>query len=153
MDAPNKFLVPERNPITHAKHKREVFWQIILPMLIGIFLVVGLVTVILFTGPATSAELSRWADVSMIWLILPSLFVAFVFLIILIAFTYLISVVLKMTPRYARIVQLYFEIGKYRISHISDQITAPFVKSRSIWAVVRHPGRFVKRPPDKNNPA
>ena len=153
MDAPNKFLVPERNPITHARHRREVFWQIILPMLIGILLVVGLVAGIIITGPTSTAELSRWADVSMIWLILPSLFVAFVFLVILIAFTYLISVVLKMTPRYARIVQLYFEIGKYKVSHFSNQVTAPFVKSRSIWAVVRHPGRFVKHSPDKNNPA
>jgi hypothetical protein len=52
-----------------------------------------------------------------------------------------------MTPYYARIIQQYFEIGKYKVSHFSNQITAPFVKTRSIWAVVRHPGRFGKQPP------
>ncbi len=149
MDAPNKYLVTERNAITHAKHRKEVFWQITLPMLIGVLLALIAVTAIIFSTTVTAADLSRWADVSTIWLILPSLVITLIFLAILIAFTYLISVVLKFTPRYARIVQNYFEIGKYKISHITDQITAPIIKSRSIWAVVRHPGRFAKRPVDE----
>ncbi len=148
MDAPNKFLVPARNPLTHAKHRREVFWQIILPMAIGILLVVMVVAVIIFSGTTTTSDLSRWADVSMIWLILPSLFIALLFLIILIAITYLITVVLRMTPRYARIVQLYFEIGKIKVSHISNQITEPFIKTRSTWAAFRHAGRLGKPPSD-----
>jgi len=150
MNAPNKYPIVERNPITHAKHRREAFWQIIFPMLIGIILVVTVVAVIIFSGTTSTSDLSRWADVSLIWLILPSLFIALIFLTILIAFTYLISVVLKMTPRYARIIQIYFEMGKYRVSHISNQITAPFIKTRSMWAVVRHPGRFGKQPPHEN---
>jgi hypothetical protein len=150
MNAPNKYPIVERNPITHAKHRREAFWQIIFPMLIGIILVVTVVVVIIFSGTTSTSDLSRWADVSLIWLILPSLFVALIFLTILIAFTYLISVILKMTPRYARIIQIYFEMGKYRVSHITSQITAPFIKTRSMWAVVRHPGRFGKRPPHEN---
>ena len=150
MDAPNKHLIPERNPITHAKHRREVFLQITLPMLIGVLLVMAVVAVIIFSGTTTTSDLSRWADVSLIWLILPSLVIALLFLIILSAFIYLITVVLQMTPRYARIIQLYFEIGKYRVGQISTQITEPFVKARSIWAVVRHPGRFGKQPPNNH---
>jgi ABC-type sugar transport system permease subunit len=149
MEVPNKYLVPERNPVTHSKHRREVFWQIILPMLIGLLLVLTVVSIIIFSGTSSTSELSRWADVSMIWLILPSLFIALLFLIFLIAFTYLITVVLRMTPRYARILQLYFETGKYRVNLISDKITDPIIKSKGIWAVMRHPGRFVKPPPDE----
>jgi uncharacterized membrane protein len=149
MDTPNKYLVPERNAITHAKHRKEVFWQITLPMLIGLLLALLVVVVIIFSTTTTAADLSRWADVSTIWLILPSLVITLIFLAILIAFTYLISVVLKFTPRYARIVQIYFEIGRYRISHIADQITDPIIKTHSIWAVVRHPGRWGRRPVDE----
>ena len=150
MDAPNKLLVPERNPLTHAKHKREVFWQIMLPMLIGVLIVLTVAFLIIFTGPQSSSDLSRWADVSMIWLILPSLFIALIFLIILSAFVYLITVVLRITPRYALIVQLYFEIAKHKVSYYSNRITQPIIKTKGIWAVVRHPGRFVK-PPMKDN--
>src|SRR4030043_691586 len=113
MDVPNKYLVPERNPVTHAKHRREVFWQIILPMLIGLLLVLTVVSIIIFSGTSSTSELSRWADVSMIWLILPSFFIALLFLIILIAFTYLITVVLRLTPRYTRILPLSFVSGGY----------------------------------------
>jgi hypothetical protein len=146
MDAPHKLLVSERNPLTHAKHKREVFWQILFPMLIGILLVLSVAFVIIFTGPQSSSDLSRWAAVSTIWLILPSLFFALIILIILSAFVYLITVVLRITPRYALIIQLYFEIAKNKVSYYSNKITEPIIKTRGIWAVVRHPGRFAKRP-------
>ena len=149
MDAPNKLMVTERNPLTHAKHKREVFWQIIIPMLIGVLLVLSVAFGIIF-GFQSSSDLSRWADVSTIWLILPSLFFAFIILIFLSAFIYLITIVLRITPRYALIVQLYFEIAKHKVSYYSDRITEPIIKTRGIWAVVRHPGRFVK-PPVKDN--
>jgi uncharacterized BrkB/YihY/UPF0761 family membrane protein len=148
MDSPNKLLVPERNPLTHAKHKREVFWQIMLPMLIGVLLVLTVAFLIIFTGPQSSSDLSRWADVSTIWLILPSLFITLIFLIILSSFVYLITVVLRITPRYALIVQLYFEIAKHKVSYYSNRITQPIIKTKGIWAVVRHPGRFVKHPVD-----
>ena len=149
MDTPNKLMITERNPLTHAKHKREVFWQIMLPMLIGVLLVLSVAFVIIF-GFQSSSDLSRWADVSTIWLILPSLFFAFFFLILLSAFVYLITVVLRITPRYALIVQLYFEIAKHKVSYYSNRITQPIIQTKGIWAVVRHPGRFVK-PPMKDN--
>jgi uncharacterized BrkB/YihY/UPF0761 family membrane protein len=149
MDALNKLMVTERNPLTHAKHKREVFWQIMIPMLIGVLLVLSVAFGIIF-GFQSSSDLSRWADVSTIWLILPSLFFAFIILIFLSAFVYLITIVLRITPRYAFIVQLYFEIAKHKVSYYSDRITEPIIKTRGIWAVVRHPGRFVK-PPVKDN--
>jgi hypothetical protein len=58
-----------------------------------------------------------------------------------------------MTPQYARIIQLYFETGKFKVSYYSDKITAPFIKTRSMWAVIRHPGRYGKQPPIENDRA
>ncbi len=151
MEAPKKLVLPERNPLTHAQHRKDVFWQITIPMMVGILLVLVAVAVVLLSATHAATNLSRWADVSLIWLILPSLLIAFIFLIILIAFTYLITIVLKMTPQYARIIQLYFETGKYKVSFYSNKITAPFIKTRSMWAVIRHPGRYGKQPPVEND--
>ena len=148
MEAPKKIVLPERNPLTHAQHRKDVFWQITIPMMVGILLVLIAVTVVLLSATHATTNLSRWADVSLIWLILPSLLIAFIFLIILIAFTYLITVVLRITPPYAHLIQLYFETGKYKISFYSDKITEPFIKTRSMWAVIRHPGRYGKHSPD-----
>lgn len=146
MDSPNRFLDHAPNPITHARHRREVFWQIIFPLLLAFLLLGTVVAILIFSGTST-ADLSRWADVSLIWLILPALIIALLFLIILVAIIYLITVVLQMTPRYARIIQLYFEIGKYKISHITNQITEPIIKVRSLWSILSYPRRSSKRSP------
>jgi len=147
MEAPNKLILPERNPVTHARHRREVFWQIIIPMMLGILLVLVAVTIVILSATHAATNLSRWADVSLIWLILPSLLIAFIFLTILIAFTYLISIVLKKTPPYAHLIQQYFETGKNKVSFYSNKITDPIVKTRSVWAVLAHPSRYGKQPP------
>ena len=147
MENPKKFILPERNPVTHSRHRKEVFWQITIPLMIGILLVLVAVTVVLLSATHAATNLSRWADVSLIWLILPSLLIAFIFLVILIGFTYLISIVLKMTPPYAHLLQQYFETGKSKIIFYSNKITEPIVKTRSVWAVFAHPSRYGKQPP------
>ena len=142
MDGSNRHLLPERNPKTHALHRREVFWQIMLPLLIGILFVLAAIAAIVFFATQPASELGRWADVSLIWLILPSLFIALIILIILIGFVYAITLLLRLTPRYARIVQLYFEIGKARISQVSNLAIEPILRIRSLSAVLRRFGRW-----------
>ncbi len=65
----------ERNQRTYRQHRREVWWQVFLPLVIGI-LVIGSVS-----GGLVAAEYrdaSVWADVSLIWLILPVCFLALI---------------------------------------------------------------------------
>jgi len=150
MNAPGPHRLHERNPKTHAEHRREVFWQITLPLIIGILLVLAAVGAIVFSATQPLTDLARWADVSLIWLILPSLFFAFIMLVILMGIVYGISMLLKIVPRYARILQLYFETGKSKVNQLSNRIVEPFVKTRSIWAVVRRLGRWGNRPLDKS---
>lgn len=142
MDGSNRHLLPERNPKTHAAHRREVFWQILLPLLIGFLFVLAAIAAIVFFAAQPASELDRWADVSLIWLILPSLFIALIILVILIGFVYAITLLLRLTPRYARIVQLYFEIGKARISQVSNLTIEPILRIRSLSAVLRRFGRW-----------
>lgn len=149
MEPPNKYLLPERNPITHAKHRKEVFWQIIFPMLIGVLLVLVVSIIVLLSATHEATNLSRWADVSLIWLILPSLFFALLLLIFLGGVVYLVTVLLQITPRYACIIQNYFELGKYKVIQISHQITSPIVKGKSMWAVVRNVGKLGRQPPEE----
>jgi sensor histidine kinase YesM len=146
LEPPNSSRLPERNPVTHAQHKKEVLWQITFPMLIGVLIMILMLVFVYYTITVGSSDLSRWADVSLIWLILPSLFLALIFLAFIAAFIYLISMVIHITPRYSRALHLYLELAKSRVVQISDQITDPIVKARSIWAVVRHPGKLGRRP-------
>jgi len=91
MENKPKFQVPERNPATHAIHRREVFWQITFPLIIALLLILGLVGVVIFAGFQGLGEVSRWADVSLIWLLLPALVVVLVMLLMLSGVVYLIT--------------------------------------------------------------
>jgi sterol desaturase/sphingolipid hydroxylase (fatty acid hydroxylase superfamily) len=141
MDTHNRFENVERNPKTHAEHRREVFWQISLPLLIGVLLILAIVIGVIFSATQPITEVSRWANISMIWMIMPALFFALLFMIILAGLVYAISVLFHHVPRYAAIVQLYLERGKEKVNQFSNQIVEPILKTRSTWAVVRWIGR------------
>src|SRR5512137_1845356 len=110
METLTKSNLPERNPETYAQHKKEVFWQIMFPMLIGILILFGMLAIIFYSVRAGVSDLSRYADVSLIWLIIPSLLVALIFLIFLAAIIYLFTVVLRILPRYSHLILLYIEV-------------------------------------------
>jgi len=149
MDLPNERRLPERNPKTHAEHRREVFWQITLPLVVGILLVLTAIAAIVFFATQPAPELNRWAGVSLIWLILPSLFIALIFLVILIAFIFAITMLLRLTPRYAQVIQSYFEIGAAKVRQIANFLTEPILKINSFLAVLQHIVRWGRKPVDE----
>jgi len=62
----------ERNPVTQAIHRRQVFWQITLPLVI---LAVIFLALIVLISLSQAGYQSRWADISAIWCLCPNLFV------------------------------------------------------------------------------
>jgi hypothetical protein len=145
MDTQNRSLHLERNPKTHAEHRREAFWQITFPLLMGILLLLAAVAVIILSATQAVTDVGRWADVSLMWLILPSLFFTLILLALLIGFVYLISILLRLIPHYALILQLYFEAGKNKVRQLSNQSIEPIVRIRSTWAAVRYAARLGKK--------
>lgn len=145
MDTQNRSLHLERNPKTHAEHRREAFWQITFPLVIGILLLLAAVAVIIISATQPVTDVGRWADVSLMWLILPSLFFALILLVLLIGFVYLISYLLRLIPHYALVVQLYFEAGKNKISQLSNLSIEPILRIRAIWAAMRYAARLGRK--------
>ena len=74
MDEKPEFVLPERNPKTHAAHRKEVGWQITLPLIIGCLLLALLMTGVIWSAAGANPELRRWADISLVWTLLPALF-------------------------------------------------------------------------------
>ena len=134
MENKPKFQLPERNPATHAAHRREVFWQITFPLIIALIMILGLVTGVIFAGFKGVGEVSRWADGSLIWLLLPALVVVLVMLFILSGVVYLITRLLAVLPGYARLAQNFFYLVQVRVKSISDKLVEPVLKLRSFKA-------------------
>ena len=134
MENKPKFVLPERNPVTHAAHRREVFWQITFPLILALLILLGLAGFVIYAGFQGSANVSRWADVSLIWLLMPAVFVTLVVLIILTGVVYLVSKLLGVLPGYARLVQNFFYLAQVRIKSIADKAVEPVLKLRSFKA-------------------
>jgi hypothetical protein len=149
MNAKKEFVLPERNPKTHAEHRREVFWQITVPLLVGILLFLAAVAGIIFSATQPASEVGRWADISLVWLILPALVIALLFFVLLAGLVYAITKLLGLTPRYAHLVQLYFERGKEKVRQITHILVEPFIKAHSLSAAARQAGRSVKKQVDE----
>lgn len=149
MDRSSKRLYPERNPETHAAHKREVFWQITLPLAIGILLMLAVLVAIVLSATRPVTDVSRWASVSLMWLILPSLIALLILLAITVGLVFAITQLLKVFPRYARIIQLFFERVKAKISQLSDRIAEPILRINSFWAAARRATQLGRRAAQK----
>jgi hypothetical protein len=122
-----------RNPQTEALHRREVFWQITVPLMIGgvIFAAFVILTII-----ANASLASQGADVALIWLlILPILMTLLVF-VILAAMVYGLWKLLALLPGKMYQVQNIFQKIQAFVRMASDKLVEPFLKVHSTSASV-----------------
>jgi hypothetical protein len=151
MNTNKPFVLPERNPLTHARHKHDVLLQITLPLVIGGLLIVLAIAGIIWSaagGPA-SGEVNRWANVSLIWLILPALFFVLLGTVILIGLVYAVTKLLAVLPGYARLTQDWFVRLGGKVRLVSDKVVEPFLKAHSFSAGTRQAGRSVRNQVDE----
>jgi hypothetical protein len=146
MDIENQPEQLKRNPKTHAIHKREVFWQITMPLLVGILLILAAVGAIVFSTLQPITEVGRWASVSLMWLILPALIFALLFLALVAGLIYAVSFLLGVIPHYTLMIQLYIEQARSKIGQLLDLSTEPILRLRSMWAVIRYASRRRRKP-------
>ncbi len=126
--------LPEPNPITMARHHREVLRQITVPFVIGlaVFLfVVGLAWL------ATASKAAIWADISTMFLIILLFFMFFIFTAVLVALVVLTQQLVKLLPPYTRRVQDYSELATYYAQVYSNKTVAPIVKAQASTASMR----------------
>jgi len=131
-----------RNPITHQRHRREVFWQITFPIL-----AVSLILLILAVLAAglTAASASTWADISLIYMIIPALFFSLLIMILFAALVYLILRLLHILPFYFFKGHNWFLLVNLRVGRIGDNLTEPFVRLRAWKAGAGALGRQMRR--------
>jgi len=134
MDDYQPSALPERNPVTHRAHRRQVLLQITIPFIIVLVIFLA-VSVLVTMGPDDAV--SRWGDASLIWLIVPQLFVCLVFLILLGALAFGIVRLIQILPVYARQLQNFFNLIGLRTRNITDAVVEPFLRAQSFGAKIK----------------
>lgn len=145
MENQKRMLQSERNPKTHAQHRREVFWQIILPLIAGVLLLLAALAVIILSATQPVTELRRWADVSLVWIILPSLFFAFIPLVILVGLVYGVSKILQAVPVYTHKIQRFLERVSGNITRLADLMAEPVLRIHTFRAAVQRLSKFLQK--------
>ena len=103
MNAPH----PKPQHRTYLAHKKQAIWQIILPVVIAGLLMVGALILLYLGVTRGGTDLSRWAEISTIWLTIPVGVGAFIMLGVLSAVVYGLGRALGIIPVYTVIVQRY----------------------------------------------
>jgi hypothetical protein len=132
----------ERNQITFQRHRKEVFWQITAPIGIGGLFLLVLSVLAIFMEPG---EISRWADISLIWLIIPAMLVTFITFVMLAASIYGIIMLIQVLPYYSlRLLNWFILVGGY-VRDIGNRAVDPVLRLKSFNASLKTLGRQISR--------
>jgi len=120
-----------RDQIVYQKHRREVFLQITLPVLVGIGLfIVAFILVIMSGRQGASQE----ADVALIWLLILPIFMTLIGCVIVGALVYGIWKLIEVLPGNMYKLQNALVMVRNKVSSFSSYSTAPFIKAQSVSA-------------------
>ena len=105
------------------KHRHDLTWQIIVPIVvIGLIIIAGAV----FISLGETGSISLWSDISLIWILLPALFMAFFVVVIMAAAIYGMARLAKATPRFtARAQELTWQAAR-GIQKVAGATVKPF---------------------------
>lgn len=112
---------PVRSPSLRA-HRRQVFWQILVPFLAMTGLIVA-GAVLVVSGAAASTRV--WADVSLIWILAPMLVLALLLAVLLGSAIYGLAKLAQVMPRYTSRLQDLVAGAAGVVRRTADGITKP----------------------------
>lgn len=118
-------LLQERNPKTEAAHRQQVLWQVTVPLILGIILILVLAVLTTLAGTGTVHVLG---DISMIWLILPTLVILFVFTAIFGGLAYLVIRLIGALPRLALKAHHLIKGLQEKLTRAADAAVKPVIK-------------------------
>lgn len=137
---------PERNPKTHAAHRKQVWWQITLPLVIGCLLLALAFVGVIWAAAGANDQVSRWADISLICLTPLPIFFGLLGLGVLIGLTILTSKLLSALPGFAWRVHLFFAYLQQKTLKASNGLVAPALRLKGWTAAARRARQVVTQP-------
>lgn len=128
---------PKPNPVTQRKHRQEVLWQITLPLALGALLVLAAGAGVVYAGATQTGPVDRWASISIIWLIIPTMFLTLIFLVVTAGLAYGIIWLIGALPKYTRQIQDVFVLIDAQVRKAADAIVEPTLRVQSFTAGLR----------------
>ena len=122
---------------SYQSHRKQLWTQILLPVL---FAVLIFIAVIVLTSLATfrdKGDVSRWAAISTIWLVMPVMVAGLIFLILLMVMIYLLARVTTLIPPYAYQAQRIVYRIEGGVKRIAEMIRRPVLALQEFVGLVK----------------
>jgi len=116
------------------QHKRDVIWQIWLPVAFGAIAMLTLGLLAAFSLQTGTDASVRWGHVATIWLMLPVFIVGLMIFILIIGIIVAVMKLTEILPGYTSILQMYARIITAKILTLSDKSVQPVVQVRTLKA-------------------
>lgn len=113
------------------RHHRQAFWQIYLPLAVGmaVFLTLGIMVVV--SQETGNPELGRWAAIAAIWIILPLLAAGIVIFLFNLLFIFLFHKANSALPDYGRLARFYFYQAAARVQSLANRLSEPAISAQA----------------------
>lgn len=122
---------------SYRNHRRQLFWQILLPIILTALLCVGLIVLINIAAFRNNGDVARWAAVSTIWIVIPIIFGLVIVLALLGGLVYLMAKLLRVTPTYTGLAQEYVHKAAGYIRRGADVVVKPIFLIDGLGASIR----------------
>ena len=135
-----------RNKQTELIHKREVWRQIYLPLLVGGAAVLGLSILTLMAGISGSTTLTRvWADISLVFVVAQVMLVVLPLLLVFGGLAYGVVYLLKILPPYLKVAQDYTALAAQKTEWVMRYVIEPVLSIKSAVAGLDNAIQTVRR--------
>ena len=121
---------------SYKRHRKEMMWKVIFPVVLSTVLCVALIVLINIATFRDNGDVSRWAAVSTIWIVIPIMVGLVIVLALLVGIVYLMAKLLNITPTYTGGAQDYVHKAALYIKRAADAIVKPVLQFEGIMASI-----------------
>ena len=122
---------------SYKRHRKQLAWQIILPVLLSTVLCIALIVLIWFATFRGGGDVGRWAAVSTIWIVVPIMIGLVIVLALLVGLVYLMARLLNIAPNYTALAQEYVHKAAGYVKRGADAAVRPVFFVDGLGASIR----------------
>ena len=122
---------------SYKRYRRQLVTQIILPMVLTILLFVGMIVLVSVATFRDGGDVGRWAAISTIWIAVPIMIAALIFIVLLTGLVYLLKRLINITPTYTGRLQDFIHKIAIHIKHAADATVKPVFFLDGIGASIK----------------
>ena len=128
---------PEPIHESYQRHRKQRVSQIILPIMLAAILFVAVVVLLVIATANGNNNVAHWAEVSSIWIAIPTCVMAFIVLALLGGFVYLMGQLLGVAPRYTGKAQDFVHKLGIHIRRVADMTVKPIFAVNGFGATIK----------------